>query len=116
MVRNFLGACAVAAAVALPAVPAAAGDCTGYVVGVRPISQYNHARGNGFLAVRTGPGSRYRQIGELYAGDEVSVWDRSGNWYQVACMSGDCTNPYWGRPSPRGWVSARYIDARGVCP
>ena len=41
---------------------ASAGDCTGYVVNLRPISQYNHASGAGFLAVRTGPGSGYQQI------------------------------------------------------
>ncbi|MFZ2099127.1 MAG: SH3 domain-containing protein [Oricola sp.] len=101
---------------ALAAAPAVAGDCTGYVVGVRPVSQYNHAAGNGFLAVRTGPGSNYRQIGELYAGDEVSVWSRSGNWYQVACMSGRCVDPLWGQPSPQGWVARKYVSAAGVCP
>ncbi|MCB1490510.1 MAG: SH3 domain-containing protein [Rhodobiaceae bacterium] len=98
------------------AAPALAGDCTGYVVGVRPVSSYNHAAGNGFLAVRTGPGSDYRQIGELYRGDEISVWDRRGGWYEVACMSGRCTNPLWGQPSPQGWVSGRYLDIGGVCP
>ena len=96
--------------------PASAGDCTGYVVGVKPISQYNHARGNGFLAVRTGPGSSYQQIGEVYRGDEVSVYDRRGNWYAITCMSGRCTRPMWGTPMPSGWVSRKYVDARGVCP
>jgi len=96
--------------------PAVAGDCTGYVVGVKPITQYNHARGNGFLAVRTGPGSSYQQTGEVYRGDEVSVYDRRGNWYAITCMSGRCTNPLWGEPMPSGWVSSRYIDAAGVCP
>lgn len=101
---------------ALSAVPAVAGDCTGNVVGVRPVSLYNHASGAGFLAVRNGPGGGYRQIGELYAGDEVAVWDKKGGWYQVACMSGRCTNPLWGQPNPRGWVSAKYVRAGGVCP
>ncbi|MCB1420735.1 MAG: SH3 domain-containing protein [Notoacmeibacter sp.] len=101
---------------ALASLPAEAGDCTGYVVGVRPLSQYNHARGSGFLAVRNGPGSGYRQIGEVYAGDEISVWDRSGSWYQIACMSGQCMNPLWGQPNPRGWVSGRYLSVGGVCP
>lgn len=96
--------------------PAAAGDCTGYVVGVRPVSQYNHARGSGFLAVRTGPGSSFQQIGEVYRGDEVSVYDRRGNWYAITCMSGRCTNPLWGAPVPSGWVSRKYISADGVCP
>ena len=95
---------------------AVAGDCTGYVVRVKPISQYTHARGRGFLAVRTGPGSNYQQTGEVYRGDEVSVYDRRGNWYASTCMSGRCTNPLWGQPMPSGWASSRYIDARGVCP
>ena len=93
-----------------------AGDCTGSIVGVRPISQYNHATGAGFLAVRSGPGGSYRQIGELYAGDAVSVWDRRGNWYAVTCMSGRCLRPLWGNPSPSGWAHRNYIRARGVCP
>jgi hypothetical protein len=92
--------------------PASAGDCTGYVVGVKPISQYNHARGNGFLAVRTGPGSRYQQTGEVYRGDEVSVYDRRGNWYAITCMSGRCMQPMWGTPMPSGWVFGKYVDAR----
>ena len=91
-------------AMAVLQAPADAGDCTGLVVGVQPRSQYNRELGNGFLAVRSGPGSNYRQIGELYAGDEV------------ACMSGRCTDPLWGEPNPRGWVAARHIDAGGVCP
>ena len=96
--------------------PVQAGDCTGQVVGVRSLKHYNHARGNGFLAVRTGPGSGYRQIGELYLGDEVAVWDRSGNWYEVQCMSGTCMNPLWGQPNPHGWVSGRYLAVGGLCP
>jgi len=99
------------------AAPAAqAGDCTGFVVGVRPLNQYNHARGNGFLAVRTGPGSRNRQIGELYLGDEIAVWSRRGRWYQVQCMSGRCNAPLWGMQSPNGWVYGRYLSIGGVCP
>ncbi len=70
--------------------PAHAGDCTGLVVGVQPPSQYNRRLGNGFLAVRSGAGSKYRQIGALYAGDEVAIWDRRGSWYQDTCVSGRC--------------------------
>ena len=103
-------------ALALFTAPAIAGDCTGHVTGVRPLSQYNHAAGNGFLAVRTGPGSQNAQIGELYLGDEISVWDRSGGWYRVQCMSGRCMQPLWGQPAPNGWVSGRYLSIGGVCP
>ncbi len=104
------------ALLALGAAPAQAGDCTGRVVGVRPLSQYDHDAGRGFLAVRTGPSTRYRQIGELYLGDQVAIWDRRGNWYEVVCMSGHCKWPEWGRPRPHGWAYKSYIRARGVCP
>lgn len=103
------------AALALTA-PALAGDCTGHVTGVRPLSQYNHASGAGFLAVRVGPGSNTQQIGELYAGDEISVWDRSGRWYYVRCMSGRCMSPLWGPAQPTGWVHGNYLTIGGVCP
>jgi len=119
MTKSAKRALVVAAAIGLAvsaAAPALAGDCTGYVVGVKPLSQYNHARGNGFLAVRTGPGSKYQQTGEVYRGDEVSVYDRRGNWYAITCMSGQCMRPLWGQPMPSGWVSRKYIDAAGVCP
>lgn len=105
-----------AAFIALMAAPALAGDCTGFVQGVRPIAHYNHARGTGFLAVRSGPGPGFAQIGELYAGDEVAVWERSGAWYQVRCMSGRCLSPLWGPAQPTGWVHGRYLQVGGVCP
>ena len=105
-----------AAVLALLAPPALAGDCTGHVVGVRPVSEYNHAAGRGFLAVRTGPGTQYGQIGELYQGDEISVWARQGSWYQVQCMSGRCAQPFWGQPMPNGWVFGQYLRIGGVCP
>jgi uncharacterized protein YraI len=105
-----------ALALGLAALPAVAGDCTGHVTGVRPISAYNPSSGAGFLAVRTGPGTNYRQIGELYAGDEVAVWARRGNWYQVRCMSGRCMSPFRGPAMPTGWVFGRYLRVGGVCP
>ncbi len=109
---------ALAAAVlsAVLAVPAMAGDCEGRVVGVRPISQYNHANGNGFLAVRSGPGGGYNQVGEVYRGDVLSVYGRVGKWYEVTCMAGRCTNPLWGPAYPQGWVHRNYVQVSGVCP
>jgi uncharacterized protein YgiM (DUF1202 family) len=98
------------------AVPAMAGDCTGFVTGIRPVSQYNPATGAGFLAVRSGPGTGHRQIGELYAGDEVAVWNRSGSWFQIRCMAGRCTAPLRGAATPTGWVFGRYLTIGGVCP
>ncbi len=95
---------------------ALAGDCTGYVVGVRPLTQYDHAAGHGFLAVRSGPGTGFNQIGELYLGDEISVWERQDNWLHVYCMSGRCQTPLWGSPTPQGWAYAKYLSIGGVCP
>lgn len=115
-VLSTVAAIALALVPVFAAQPAAAGDCTGYVVGLRSISQYNHSAGHGFLAVRTGPGSRYAQIGELYLGDEISVWDRAGSWYRVQCMSGRCLNPLWGNANPNGWVYGKYLSIGGVCP
>ncbi|SMH55183.1 SH3 domain-containing protein [Maritimibacter sp. HL-12] len=117
-VKRAVTFAALVAATALMActAPAHAGDCTGYVVGVQPVSKYNHATGTGFLAVRSGPGSTYAQRGEVYLGDEISVWDRNGNWYYVSCMSGRCTQPYWGQPTPQGWVYGKYLSIGGVCP
>lgn len=109
---------AAAAGLALAGMAASgwAGDCTGYVVGVRPVSQYNHAAGNGFLAVRSGPGTNYSQHGEVYLGDEISVWERRGKWYYIACMAGRCENPLWGVANPQGWVYGGYLSIGGVCP
>jgi uncharacterized protein YgiM (DUF1202 family) len=101
---------------AAPALRATAGDCTGRVVGVQPLSRYDHDAGNGFLAVRSGPGARHAQTGEVYAGDMVSVYDRRGEWYAVTCMEGACINPLWGPATPSGWVHRKFVRAAGVCP
>ena len=113
VVRNALASSAALLALCGPAI---AGDCTGNVVGVRPISQYNHAAGNGFLAVRSGPGTGFAQTGELYLGDEIAVWERQGNWLYVYCMAGRCLNPLWGPSTPQGWSYAKYLSIGGVCP
>jgi len=108
MIKSVISALSLATGLLLiPVVSADAGDCTGWVVGVRPLSQYNHNLGNGYLAVRTGPGSNYRQIGEVYLGDEISVWNRRGGWYEIYCMSGTCTHPLWGACVKRDWVSSK---------
>jgi len=108
---------AVAAGVMGLSVPVAgtAGTCEAQVVGVRPITHYNHAAGNGYLAVRSGPGSDYGQIGEVYLGDWSIVFEKRGNWYRIGCYEGRCTNPLWGAPSPEGWAYGKYLSVGGVC-
>lgn len=99
------------------AFPVMAGDCSGYVVDVRPVNKYDHAAGNGFLAVRTGPGSSYKQVGELYLGDEIWVGQRKGRWLYVGCMEGRCArDPLWGPVWPEGWAYDAYLDIGGICP
>jgi uncharacterized protein YraI len=47
--------------------------------------------------VRTGPGTQYRAIDTLSAGQRVSVVDQSGGWCAVE------------KPGANGWVSCRYL-------
>jgi len=107
--------CSAALALSVFASPTLAGDCTGVVVGVRPLSQYNHAKGNGFLALRSGPGSSYNQVGEVYRNDEYWVSERRGNWVFIGCMNGRCEAPLWGPAYPEGWAYAKYLNYGGVC-
>ena len=89
--------------------------CNGTVVGVRPASQYNHANGRGYLAVRSGPGGKYQQLGEVYASDIVAVYAKRGKWFEVACVQGLCTNPLWGPAYPSGWVHGNYLRLHQAC-
>ena len=101
----------------LMAVPetADAVTCNGKLVGVRPASQYNHASGRGYLAVRAGAGGGYQQLGEVYRGDIVAVYARHGKWFEVACVQGLCTNPLWGPAYPSGWVHGNYLSLAAAC-
>lgn len=72
------------------------------------------AGGDGFLAIRSGPGTKYRKIGELHNGDEVIVFDVRGKWAgvvygtsYVACSSTKV------RPVPydrKGWVHTNWLQ------
>jgi len=53
--------------------------------------------GDNFLAVRTGPGSHYRQIDSLYSGDRVRICDWRGGWLNVRYRGGS------------GWVFGKYV-------
>lgn len=44
--------------------------------------------GDGFLAVRSGPGSDYQMIGRLVNGDVVTVITSQGKWYGVELENG----------------------------
>ncbi len=63
--------------------------------------------GDGFLAVRTGPGTGYVRIGELREGDVVYVCDARDPWMGVLFEY-----PRAGLPMPAGgWVHERWLKA-----
>ena len=76
-------------------------------------------RGDGFLAVRSGPSSSYATIDKLYNGQDVIICDSRGDWYGVVYStrrSVECnvTGP-WHRPMPytgpcrSGWVYKKWL-------
>lgn len=75
-----------------------AAGCAGSIVsGLDP-------KGDGFLAVRSGPGSNYRQIDQLRNGDQVRDCARSGPWMGVV----------YGEPRRKGWAHTNWlVDGAG---
>jgi hypothetical protein len=84
---------------------------SGKVKGLDPI-------GDGFLAVRSGPGSQYQMIDKLLEGQSVFVCDDRGQWLGFVYTRGnqDCSvtsalsrpKPYSG-PCLSGWVHRNWI-------
>jgi hypothetical protein len=72
--------------------------------------------GDGFLAVRSGPGSQYQMIDKLLEGQSVFVCDDRGQWLGIVYTRGneDCgvssalSRPYSG-PCLSGWVHRNWI-------
>jgi hypothetical protein len=74
--------------------------------------------GDGFLAVRSGPGSKYREIDRLYNGAQVYLCNTRGKWLGVVYSKRgqDCnvmspwvsTQPYTG-PCKSGWAHENWI-------
>jgi uncharacterized protein YgiM (DUF1202 family) len=48
-----------------------------------------HSPGDGFLNLRTGPGTGYAIIRQMYHGSRVETLEWSGNWVRVRHQSGD---------------------------
>lgn len=55
--------------------------------------------GDGFLAVRSGPGTEYRKIDQAYNGDTVSTCDARGSWVAIV----------YGPSKKKGWVHSRWL-------
>jgi len=57
------------------------------------------AYATGSVNVRSGPGTGYHVVDQLYRGQQVNVQDCRGSWCRVS------------KSGPDGWVSARYLSA-----
>ena len=72
------------------------------------------ADGGGFLAVRTGPGSSYREIDKLRNGDVVIIFEMRGDWAGVVYRTPDVrcasttTRPVTYRN--KGWNHSRWLQ------
>ena len=88
-------------------------DACGGVGAIRGINRY----GDGFIAVRSGPGIGYRIIDKIYQnGTRVAMCDSHGRWEGIVYGNGNCGT---GSPVPRrqpyngecrvGWVYGKYV-------
>jgi len=76
----------------------------GGVGGSNPVDQFYSANGvvrvNSRLNVRSGPGTEYRVLGTLPAGQSVSLVSEQNGWYQLET------------PEGQYWVHSKYISVR----
>jgi len=60
---------------------------------------YVYSPNDGFLNLRTGPGTNYSVISRMYNGSWVEVLERAGNWVRVFHEYGD-----------EGWAYSKYLQ------
>ena len=105
----------------VPVIPGAIEDAdacpgTGIVEGLNP-------HGDGFLAVKAGPGLNFDRIDKLYNGAQVHICEQRGEWLAIVYSrtgnwSGRCNVshpwpralPYTG-PCRSGWVHRRWVGS-----
>lgn len=84
----------------------AANCATSAVSGLKP-------GGDGFLAVRSGPGSQFRKLDELHNGDVVVVFENRGDWagivYRTPNFECSSTKTRAVRYKNKGWVHSRWL-------
>ncbi len=72
------------------------------------------SRGDGFVAVRKGPGTKHRMVGKIYRnGTRVKICDRKGKWKGI--IYGDCiagSSRSRNGSCKAGWVYEKYIRIR----
>ncbi len=87
---------------------------TGQVTGLNP-------KGDGFLAVRSGPGTSYKERDRLRNGDLVIMCDESGDWigivYELGDPDRDCgtgtpipERTAYDGPCQSGWVHRNWVQ------
>jgi len=77
------------------------------------------AGGDGFLSVRSGPGSDYRKLDEVHNGDKLEIYEVRGDWMGVVYRKsgedfGCSTTP---RPLPytfKGWVHRNWLKVLDI--
>jgi hypothetical protein len=125
--RRCLGILAALALACLPAagaaqgssVPVIAGQIRGYdACGSVGVVRGLDPRGDGFLAVRAGPGSDYAMLDKVYSDQLLNVCDDRGRWLGVVYSheTEDCgVSTPWPRPAAytgpcrSGWVYRTYV-------
>ena len=125
--RRCLGILAALALSCLPAagaaqgssVPVIAGQIRGYdACGSVGVVRGLDPRGDGFLAVRAGPGSDYAMLDKVYSDQLLNVCDDRGRWLGVVYSheTEDCgVSTPWPRPAAytgpcrSGWVYRTYV-------
>ncbi len=90
-------------------------DACGSIGVVRGLDPHG---GDGFLAVKSGPGLTYPRIGKLYNGEQVYLCSDAGDWYGIVYSKRhqDCnvstpwpqSSAYTG-PCRSGWVYKRWV-------
>jgi hypothetical protein len=88
----------------------AASCFTSVVAGLKP-------DGDGFVAVRSGPGTQYKKIDDIHNGDVVTVYDTKGQWFGVMYgkTTGRCNFVGVGKkrrvtyPGKKGWVNRNWL-------
>ncbi len=94
-----------------------AGDGQAATCGISEVSGLKPG-GDGFLALRSGPGAKYRKLGELHNGDRVTEIERRGDWVGIAVSkAGVKERDLCGNNGPKrqitgrglGWVHGNWL-------
>lgn len=71
--------------------------------------------GDGFLAVRSGPSSKFKKIDELYNGNKVWLFEERNGWYGVVygVEELNCSPIQKSRPlrknGKKGWIFGKWV-------